>query len=364
MNDVLFKLASDQAKRADDLLLSLRGRKSAVSSVASLFLDHVARRLGEIGEALRLLKPGSKAIQSAWEEYSELSYSLRNLEFSSVVAFVRFTEGDAALFRVVERMAAESKLARVPLAVGWSTSHYHLDKEGVLYVPRGERASLLGWSDIYHELSHRQMDARPDLFHDPVVQLIRKYFGDKIGAATTIPETTVLSNFRSNWSGPPVLRRKDERLGWYIEVVSDLLAAYVCGPAYASSHVRLSWNFNIDPFSCNASHPADAARFNAIMSMLIAIGIDASEARSEWDTFVKLTASKEPRDYVEAHPPEVIEQIRDAVLDGCQRSGVIEYSHAGADDVCRILNAAWQRFRNDDPQYAAWEEQELKRLLG
>jgi hypothetical protein len=362
MNDVLFRLAGDQAKRADDLLLSLRGRKSAVSPLASPFLDHVERRLGGISAALRLLKADSKTIQAVWDEYKELSYALRNLEWSSVVALERFTEGDAALFRVVERMAAESKLARVPLAVSWSTSHYHLDREGVLYVPNGERGSLLGWPDIYHELSHRQMDTHKDLFHKPISQLLRKYFGDKIEADGA--NWQIFDGLRKNWAGPDVQRRPDEWLGWYIEVAADMLATYVCGVAYASSHVRLSWNFNKHPFNCDASHPADAARFDAILSMLEAIGMDASEARADWDNFVKLTRSKEPKDYGEAHPSAVIEQIRDAVLDGCKQSGVIGYPHAGGDDVSRSLNAAWEHFRSDDSQYVDWEERELKRLLG
>ena len=96
------------------------------------------------------------------------------------------------------------------------------------------------------------------------MDLVSSHFARAIDEATRLGWSASaideLRRLRSLWLGD-----------WIVEFTCDLLATFATSLSYAWSNLRLCARMSTDVFGTVRSHPADAARTQAILEMLVLV---------------------------------------------------------------------------------------------
>jgi len=230
----------------------------------------------------------------------------------------------------------------------------------LVFVPCLEPDHILGLPDIYHELGHILLFRVKDRLEHPALAIVDEHFERLLaeGRKSNLPTGSLeqIEQYHHNW-----------RRSWLLEIVSDLIATYLVGPAFGWCNIRTATNLGGELFIGNDSHPADDARATAIGMMLTAIGYDGERQLIEnrWDELTSLAAETAPHRYELAYPTELLRELTDFLLQACNSLCLTQYgaSASGGSTVANTINDCWSEFRRSPDSYAAYEREQLVRLL-
>lgn len=296
---------------------------------------------------------------------------LDHLESSGIAAIHRRHDDDIIMSRIVDRIVGEITYPLPPPTVSCLSQVYFAIDVGLnlLCVPLVESRFLLHLPDIFHELGHPLLTE----VDNPAVELFQQARNAAIGEALTYLDDELQKARRRSKQPLSVI----DRLGiwqyswikwWANEFFCDLFAVFTLGPAFAWSHLHLCAKRGDDPYNiplrASTTHPADAARMEALLHGLSLIGFDKEAGRIEerWNEFVSFTSVERQPEYRHCFPKHLIQTIVNLALNGTQQLGCrIATSNSGA-EVRDMLNDAWKQFWRDPSNYVKWEQMAVDEL--
>jgi len=282
--------------------------------------------------------------------YKRLSEFAQAADEGPVLALSRFAARDLFLTRLVAEMCREFGFPHIPpLCTAMSTQYYcTITGMDLLLLPHSEPDHLLGLPDIYHELGHII------LFRDPTLlthlrNRSQTHFQNELLRAQRegwpANSTAALEVYRNRWLGE-----------WTIEFGCDLIATFVCGPAFGWANTRLCARLSPDFYEIMMSHPADAARTSAVRLMLQHLGFssDAHQVDLQWEELQRTAMQQEPQEFHLAFPASLLQDLVQEVASFCLSAGIRSYTAASM-PIARLLNEAWTEFLSAPGSYRAWE---------
>ena len=113
-----------------------------------------------------------------------------------------------------------------------------------------------------------------------------------------------------------------------------------------------------DLFGISSSHPADAARTQAIIEMLKLIPGDKAtyQIESQWQELLGTVGAKEPQHFRIAYPRALIRELAAEVGQLFRDSGFHSYN-PGSKPIGDLLAEAWNHFRSNPSSFPAWERE-------
>lgn len=359
MTTLLEQLFHDLAQR----YRFLSGEVSAVSSTIPEVIAYKDRIKKQIDRSLDIIEsfiddPGLSKPELArnnYHAYKRLSEYAQVLDEGPVSALTRFQARDLFLTRLVSTMCNEFTFPHnQPLCSAITNQYYcilpHMD---LLLVPHSEPDHLLGLPDIYHELGHLWRDAA---FIERLRTRAQEFYEEEILRAQreAWPKNAIeaLKGYSKRWFD-----------SWLTELSCDLLATYVCGPAYGWTNARLCARLSPSFYEISASHPADAARTIAIRIMLQQQGhlVPAHQIDLQWQDLQKTAAQTEPQEFRLAFPDALLEALVEEVSSYCQSAGLMKYDPKSM-PIAKLLNDAWEQFLEDPAGFRKWEAVQISRL--
>jgi len=284
-------------------------------------------------------------------EYAQLA------DEGPVSALSRFQPRDRFLTRLVAAMCDEFNFPHArPLCSAITTQYYCiLPRMDLILVPHSEPDHLLGLPDIYHELAHL-------LFRDSavLVEMLR-------ACSQSHFQNEIVRAERESWPRASIDALHAYRLRWFeswvVEFGCDLLATYVCGPAFGWTNTRLCARLSPEFFETTASHPADAARTIAIRLMLQNQGYlkEAHQIDLQWEALQQTSGQSEPQGFRLAFPDTLLGRIAEAVGEYCRSVGISPFDR-NTMPIAALLNESWERFVEDPSLFRAWEASQIEAL--
>ena len=226
----------------------------------------------------------------------------------------------------------------------------------LILVPHGEATHLLAWADLYHELGHFVLARDPARLVQPLRKRISKHFTDAVQEASRQSRTAnaieELHAYRALWLGD-----------WILEFACDWFATFAAGSSFAWANLRLCARMSTDLFGISSSHPADAARTQAVIEMLKVILGDTSthQIESHWQELLRTVGTKEPQHFRIAYPPGLLRELAAEAGQLFRSAGFHSYN-PGSKRIGDLLAEAWNYFRSDPSSFPAWERAKLHQL--
>lgn len=315
------------------------------------------------------LRPAVAA--SRFRAFRKLVSELDELEYTAVQVLLRWKdEEDGRANQLVDRIASEIRFPLpTPVVACQSREYYrYLPDLDLLLIPPAEGAFLLHLPDLYHELAHPLLleDNNPNV--EPLHQAFMNLWSE---AQTHIHGELERENRRRRT--PDAFRfyldgwRKSWR-SWLTEFICDAFAAHTLGPAYAWAHFHLTAKRGADPYqvplAATSSHPADAARLEAVLAILIATGWsnEACAIRRKWNAMVDLGGFRSTPEYERCFPLKILESIASTSSAALAQMGCPASDSTQSTTVGAALNQAWDTFWFDPSSYAKWQRHQAVTL--
>lgn len=293
-----------------------------------------------------------------YHTYKRLSELAQVVEEGPLFALSRFRLEDRFLTRVVGAVCQESGFSYpVPICAAMSSQYYFsMPGMDLILVPHGEATHLLAWADLYHELGHFILARDPARLLQPLRKRVNKHFAGAVQDATrqgwTAKAIEELNDYHGLWLGD-----------WILEFACDWFATFAVGPSFAWANLRLCARMSTDLFAISGSHPADAARTQAIIEILKLIPGDKTthQIESQWQELLGTVGAKEPQHFRIAYPRALICELAAEVAQLFRDSGFHSYN-PGSKPIGDLLAEAWNHFRSNPSSFPAWERGKLQQL--
>lgn len=293
-----------------------------------------------------------------YHKYKRLSELAQAIDEGPLFALSRFRAEDRFLTAVVRKACRAVKYPDdTPICAAMSSQYYcAMTEMDLILVPHGEATHLLGWADLYHELGHFIASRNEAVVIRPLMELVSNHFEGAIEqahrqgwSAASIEE---LRQFRNLWLGD-----------WIVEFACDLFATFATRLSFAWSNLRLCARMSTDVFGTIKSHPADAARTQAIFEMLALVsdGTDKTFIEDRWRELIGTIGAVEPHSFRMAYPETLLKALAQQSKDSFERLGLKAYTPNSC-AIADLLNEAWRRFQSDPESYADWERNEVGEL--
>ena len=197
----------------------------------------------------------------------------------------RYNQQDRLLTGFCRLLAGQVGWPLEPPLVGSFSADYYWTVAAfkVICVPAAEDTSLLGLSDLAHEMGHILMlHYAAQLVGDfmrEVVQYIQQAQASVVNQQRSPEYLALYDQLLASWG--------DE---WLQEFACDMIAAYLVGPAYAWQHIRLTAGNGSDVYHPTlgeiGGHPADEARLRGVIAILEKTGLTdkVQEVQDLWDS--------------------------------------------------------------------------------
>ncbi len=293
-----------------------------------------------------------------YHTFKRLSELAQAVEEGPLFVLSRFRLDDRFLTRVVGAACQESGFSDpLPICAAMSSQYYFsMPGMDLILVPHGEATHLLAWADLYHELGHFIIARDPVRLVQPLRKRVSKHFVSAVHDATrqgwTANAIEELNRYRGLWLGD-----------WILEFACDWFATFAVGPSFAWANLRLCARMSTDLFGIASSHPADAARTQAIVEILKLVVGDVSTHRIEnqWQELLGTVAAKEPQYFRIAYPPDLIRELAAEASQLFRSSGFHSYN-PGSKPLGDLLTEAWNYFQTDPSGFPEWERGQLQQL--
>jgi hypothetical protein len=367
MNLLLQGLLSDLLQRCNRLKQEVQ-HINALPHEVDVYKEGIVNQLSDIESRIKAIQHDPDIEVPAFtknflHKYKRLSERVSALEAGPVLAISRFSDRDNLLTKISHKIASEVNYPWAPpLCAALSSQHYWTNPStNIIMVPVVEPLHLLGLSDWYHELGHiilfktRMVDA----FNAVINQLFDQEIGRVRKENKPEEYEKILKTAAFMWEQT-----------WVLEFASDMIAAYLAGPAFGWANIRLCINLSNDLFASTPGmyrqHPADDTRNEGICAMLALIGVEKTaidSVRGIWKQFITLSGNSKPQDYELRFPPQLIADLGRFIYDQCRNLNLTSYTQhksSGNDfNFTQLLNTAWAEFNNSPTTFPDWE---LKRI--
>jgi len=371
MDDFLRGLFYDLVRRCQVLrsLLEDREHHPDVTEYVTQILDWITQTEGEIAELMADPTLGTPLLlANNLRDYRLRAQFIKLLEWFPVPAVLHYGPSDHYFFTLTSRVASQINYSLpVPIVSAFSKDYYWSQPLfNLIGVPALEEHSLLGLPDMFHEMGHilirKQRDDLLGRFHEE----LRAHFTvekQRVHDEQKPPEyETIIERVQKQWI--------DE---WTAEFASDMIAAYLIGPAYGWANLRLcSSSLSDDVFwpgpDDAGTHPSDDARLQGIVKMLRLLGLEAAahQVEQRWNEYVALTGHHPPPDYALCYPTILLERLTELVFYGCAELKLKTFTEqapeSGSINIPILLNDAWKQFLARPDEYPEWEEGRLAEL--
>ncbi len=271
-----------------------------------------------------------------------------------VIPFLRnFDEQAMELTDICRRIAMKVNWphGNWPLVAPGATSYFFFiaeHDEELILAPALAGTSLLPLPDLVHEMAHplvrnsaRRQTILGDWDRDEFVH-------DRVMA--TVGDITFGQMAAHHWLAHGVE-----------EIACDVIAAWVCGPAYAWQHIRwcCGQRDGSSVYEDGDYHPPDHIRFEVIMRTLphVAPAAEVDELTSAWDAVIgadegQVQQPESGQQRPELYPPALVLELTDEVIQGCLRVGILPFpEELEEDDPRSAFDKAWREMRTDPRGY-------------
>ncbi len=340
-----------------DELASVQGLAAEVLAYRDQFLTRLDTCIGAIDGLLSdpdLSQPSFA--RNNFHIYKRFSEFAQAVDEGPVFALKRFGSSDLFLTRLVAGVCREFGFPHTPpLCTAMSTQYYcTITGMDLVLLPHSESSHLLGLPDVYHELGHIVLFRNPTALGQLRARS-QAYFQNEILRAQreAWPANSIaaLHSYGNRWLAE-----------WTLEFGCDLIATYVCGPAFGWTNTRLCARLSPDFYEIMTSHPADAARTWAIKLMLQRLGwTEAQDIDAQWEELRKTAAQNEPQEFHLAFPTALLQELVETVASFCSGAGIKTYAPA-AMPIAKLLNNAWAKFLSNPKDFRAWEQARVAEL--
>jgi hypothetical protein len=330
-------------------------------------LRHTFSDLRELERNKLLQRPEMKL--QALSAYQELFQEVVLVEEILIPVLIGYDDYDHRGFLWLRKFAEETHFPQegIPHITAKSDHYYWAYPElRIVGMPIGDIEGILGWPDLAHELGHVLLAIRSSLLDEftPVVLQHFQTERDRILDLGGHPKS-------NKWINIAQIKWGNKREGtWREEIACDLIATYFVGPAYGWQHLRLVTNRDNDPYyplptSANhtTTHPADQARFEAILAMLQKFTPATSsldQLRIAWQQMLGTRHyGKRPQGFDVYYPQTLIKKIAHIVFEQCQKIGLAAYNEQTNQQeltIISLINEAWTVFQESPSQYGDWEK--------
>jgi hypothetical protein len=273
--------------------------------------------------------------------------------------FAHYGPDERYLTLLAEQLAEEAGFTiPTPIVGTFSSSGYWTIPDPVaVCLPAVDYGQLLAFPDLVHELAHILLEELDGA-------LTGRFLSESIG-----PYATSLGAVEGDPEFADALYSQYQ--DWFIEFAADVIATYICGPAYGWQNVRLRAQGGPDlampwqpakpaPLGADPepfSHPADDPRAAVIGAVLRGTGesVAADRIQAEWES---LTAhvGQPPHVYEISYPRTVLDDVVSMTLEWCRAIPLIPHADAGAHTVVAHIRRAWELQLADPVAFAANED--------
>ena len=202
-------------------------------------IDEAIRELRNLCSSPDLKNPESDAVRLL--EFRRIAAQIDRVENAAIAAMARSTHKEAAVNKLLLRMAQEIVYPiELPIVSLLSQNYFYINTDfQVICIPLMELHFLLHLPDIYHELAHPLFRAEDDPRTKPwldaywrVQRAINEHFTRQIVAVESARTTDAIrysvSAAYQSW-----------QCRWAEEFFCDLFGLFSVGPAYAWAHLHL-----------------------------------------------------------------------------------------------------------------------------
>lgn len=308
-------------------------------------------------------------LRQAYEEYQDICREAAIIEQFAMPVLLRFDQRDERASRLMRAIVREVGLSTqvVPLVSTTSSQYYWAKPEvGIIAMPAGDLGGMLGWPDLFHELSHILLNRWPD-FLSKFAPVVTEYYKKRRQELADISggrlDNKRLLQAQMKW-------HQREEGTWQIEMAANLISTYLVGPSFGWQHIRLFTNHSNTPFSPApgdplTEHPADQAQLDGIVTMLSLLKCDQErqDIQSRWQAVLQVTGEEiAPQGYDLYYPSPVIHGIAKVVFDSCRAHGLISFVDRVDDGIVSKIDRAWMQFNVDSSGYPEWESATLREI--
>lgn len=362
MPTLLEQLLHDLLQRYRFLLRELMDVSPRFAIDILAYRDEFQRRVEKSAAAIEDLLQDPVLVQPSFARnifhiYKRLAEFAQAADEGPVFALSRFSPRDLFLTRLVAEMCSESGFPHSrPICTALSTQYYcTLTGMDLLLLPHSEPDHLLGLPDTYHELGHIILFRNPSLLAC-IRARAQSYFHTEVLRAQNEgwPANSIaaLEQYQAWWLGE-----------WSIEFGCDLIATYICGPAFGWTNTRLCARLSPNFYEFVTSHPADASRTAAIILMLERLGFN-TEAQAivrQWEELRQTAFQNEPQEFHLVFPRALLAAIVEEVATASPSLGLRPFDPASM-PTAKLLNDAWDEFLAHPSSYRVWEEARIAEL--
>jgi len=299
---------------------------------------------------------------------SRIIESIHEIQDGPLSALLGYSKLDKVLNQIMTFSLQEIRFPYAPPVVSTSGRiHFAcLPKWNLVFAPPTTEHLLTTLPDLFHELGHLVWDRNRLRFQAHLLPTIDEYIDQQTRSAD--------SRLRNEPLGPLFRQLRESWRWWVKELFSDAFAAFVCGPSYASSHIRYCIEnvgilFYPGKLGDSCNHPSDAIRLEAIVGVLSEIGLQ-SESRlisDRWAALLDDLNVGPPTEYNMLYPAEVIEELISCSCKLIESIGIQSYnSNSPSKDtlsLIALINKGWKRMSRWDSEYSEWESSSLENLL-
>lgn len=370
MNFLLQGLLNDLLQRCNRLKQEVKNIYPIPSEISD-YCEGVIKHLNKVESQIKEIQEDpditlSYLVKNFLHRYKRLAEQIHAIEWGPILAISRYSMRDRLSTLACQKIVEEINYPWAPpICVALSSQHYWTDpRMNVIMLPVIEPLHLLGLSDLYHELGHIVLFRKKiiDLFN-PEIDKYYNLESVKVEKENRPPKySEIIVKAVSMW-----------KRYWALEFAADMIAAYLVGPAFGWSNIRLCINLSNDLFASDPeehhTHPADDARNGAICLMLKKTGIKSGEILQildTWKQFIQLGDQKEPQDYSLYFPRDLLTELRDFTYEQCRITGLIPYTEQSTSSsefkIAILLNNAWCQFNESPSSFPDWESKQIYQL--
>jgi len=295
----------------------------------------------------------------------------KNIEFYRISVIMNYREeAEGYLNKKIKKIYDEIKhLSNPPILTTISNSQDYYWAETyfeIIAVPYGEEHNLLNLPDLYHEIGHLICRQYPDIVEDKFLPILRAYFDEQINLSYDKGTNEHYVPFFNE-------KKKYWEAYWIEEFTCDMIATYLCGPAFAWANMKMSAISNGSKaiFLYSPSHPSDESRMRAVFMMLNKIDFanECGEITASWEQFLAHTNNPKGPDYEFIFPDALLEQLRDIVFDYCKGIDLATYQEqieTHTNPISKTVNDAWNELHREPFEFERVQREmigEIKKLL-
>ena len=282
-------------------------------------------------------------------EYNELNESFQNIELYRFELITNFGEPEIYFNKKIRKIYLEIRHLSIPPIVATisnSENYYwaHPIFE-IIALPFGEENNLLNLPDLYHEIGHLIYKQYPNIVDSKFLPYLHAYIDGEIDRSYDEKTHEHYVPFHNG-------KRKRWEEYWIEEFTCDMIATFLCGPAFAWANMKMSAlsNGNNAIYDDSYSHPSDESRMRAVFMMLEKTGFayETAEIRDSWVQFLHHTNNPVSRDYHVIFPDGLLQQLVDIVFDYCKEIDLATYREQVEifkNPISKVVNDAWFELR-------------------